>query len=42
VAVRFCYRTIDRRGRTHDQMVQAANFGELSALGMEKILEGTP
>ena len=29
VTVRFCDRYIDRRSRTHDQMVQAARSGEM-------------
>jgi four helix bundle protein len=35
VTVRFCDRHIDRRSRTHDQMVQAARSG------MQNIAEGS-
>ena len=35
VTVRFCDHYIDRRSRTHDQMVQAARFG------VQNIAEGS-
>jgi len=40
VTVRFCNRYIDRRSRTHDQMVQAARSGKQN-IGEGSIASGT-